>query len=51
LVASIEPAALSAAWQAEVERRVADVDAGRTQAIPADEVFARIDEKLRRVGS
>jgi putative addiction module component (TIGR02574 family) len=51
LIASVEPPSLSPAWQAEVERRIADLDAGRTQTIPAEEVFARIDEKLRRAGA
>ena len=51
LVASVAPLPLSAAWQAEIERRISDLDAGRAQLIPADEAFARIDEKLRRTGA
>ncbi|KNZ34024.1 MAG: hypothetical protein AD742_00860 [Methylibium sp. NZG] len=52
LILSVVPAPpLSAAWQAEIERRISDMDAGRTQPIPAEEVFARIDEKLRRAGA
>lgn len=50
LIASVAPPPLSAAWQAEIERRISDMDAGRAQPIPAEEVFARIDEKLRRAG-
>ena len=34
-----------AAWIAECERRVADLDAGRTKLIPAEEVMARMKEK------
>jgi putative addiction module component (TIGR02574 family) len=30
------------AWAAEVVRRVKDLDEGRTQAIPAEEVFAKL---------
>lgn len=33
-----------AAWEAEIERRIADFDAGRTKGIPAEEVFARLRE-------
>jgi putative addiction module component (TIGR02574 family) len=48
LVASVVPAELSAAWQTDIERRLNDLNAGRSQAASADEVFARLDEKLRR---
>lgn len=42
LIASLAPpSALHPAWEAEVERRLADLDAGRGEAIPADEVFDR----------
>lgn len=51
LIVSVAPPPLSAAWQAEIERRISDMDAGRTQPIPAEEVFARIDQKLRRAGA
>jgi putative addiction module component (TIGR02574 family) len=30
------------AWAAEVARRVKDLDEGRTRAIPAEEVFAKL---------
>jgi putative addiction module component (TIGR02574 family) len=46
LIASLEdeedsdPAAVEQAWADEIRRRLADYDAGRTKAIPADEVFA-----------
>lgn len=32
--------ALTPEWLAEIDRRVADLDAGRTVAIPADKVLA-----------
>lgn len=52
LIASVEPpSALHPAWEAEIERRLADLDAGRTQAVPADEVFARIEAKLKKAGA
>ena len=37
------PAAIAKAWDEEIARRVADMDAGRTKWIPADEVFKEID--------
>jgi len=42
-----EPAAaeLNAAWEAEIERRLAEYDRGDVHAIDADEVFA----KARRI--
>ncbi|HWU88638.1 MAG TPA: addiction module protein [Kofleriaceae bacterium] len=30
------------AWAVEVERRIKDLDEGRTRAIPAEEVFAEL---------
>ena len=52
LIVSVAPTPpLSAAWQAEIERRISDMDTGRTQPVPAEEVFARIDAKLRRAGA
>jgi putative addiction module component (TIGR02574 family) len=38
--------AVEAEWLAEIERRVAEVDAGTVKLIPADEVFARLDRRL-----
>ena len=37
------PEAIARAWDEEISRRVADMDAGRTKWIPADEVFKEID--------
>ena len=37
------PEAIALAWDEEMARRVADMDAGKTVWIPADEVFARLD--------
>ena len=51
LLVSVAPLPLSAMWQAEIERRVSDMDAGRTQPVPADDAFARIDKKLRQAGA
>jgi putative addiction module component (TIGR02574 family) len=37
------PEAIAQAWDEEIARRVADMDAGKTLWIPAEEVFARLD--------
>ena len=37
------PEAVARAWDEEVARRVADMEAGKTVWIPAEEVFARLD--------
>lgn len=49
LVVSLEdeptepPEAIAKAWEEEIEKRVADMEAGRTKWIPAEEVFKEID--------
>ncbi len=40
------PEAIAQAWDEEIARRVADMDAGRTQWIPADEAMARLRAKI-----
>ena len=40
------PEAIAQAWDEEIARRVADMEAGRTQWIPADEVMARLRTKI-----
>jgi putative addiction module component (TIGR02574 family) len=34
-------------WEAEIKRRIDDVDAGRVKTIAADEVFARLEQGFR----
>ncbi len=41
-----EPVALSEEWQVELDRRMADLDAGRTKAIPAAEVHAELKRRF-----
>jgi len=49
LIASLDgepegtPEEIAKAWAQEIARRVAEIDAGQTQLIPAEEVFAEID--------
>ncbi|NDP48514.1 MAG: addiction module protein [Sulfuriferula multivorans] len=40
------PEAIAQAWDEEIARRVADMDAGRTQWIPADEAMSRIRARI-----
>jgi putative addiction module component (TIGR02574 family) len=40
------PATIAQAWDEEIARRMADIDAGRAQLIPGDEVLARIRAKI-----
>jgi putative addiction module component (TIGR02574 family) len=37
------PEAIAKAWDEEIARRVADMEAGKTVWIPEEEVFARLD--------
>ena len=37
------PEEVAAAWDAEIARRVADVEAGHTQWIPSEEGFSRLE--------
>ena len=54
LIASLEgepedtPEAIAKAWDEEIARRVADMDAGKTVWIPAEEVFARLDSIVEK---
>jgi putative addiction module component (TIGR02574 family) len=47
LAASLELGDLGEYWEAEIQRRIEDVDAGRVTTIPADEVFARLEQRFR----
>lgn len=37
---------IDAAWRDELGRRIDDIQSGRVETIPAEDVFARIREKL-----
>ena len=36
---------IEAAWDAEIARRLEDIDSGKVKGIPAEEVFARLRAK------
>ena len=40
------PEAIAKAWDEEIARRVADMEAGRTHWTPADEVMTRLRAKI-----
>ncbi|MDB4981146.1 MAG: hypothetical protein JWM82_1898 [Myxococcales bacterium] len=42
---------LSLTWEAEIDRRIADIEAGRVKTIPAEQVHAEIDATLRAIRS
>jgi putative addiction module component (TIGR02574 family) len=48
LIASVDgepedtPEAIARAWEAEIEQRISDFEAGKTKGTPAEEVFAEI---------
>ena len=46
LAASLELGDLGEYWEGEIQRRIQDVDAGRVATIPADEVFARLEQRF-----
>ena len=51
LLTSIEPPvseAIEAAWDSEIRERIAAYDRGETDAIPAADVFAKIDRQIGR---
>jgi putative addiction module component (TIGR02574 family) len=39
---------VDAAWAAEVQRRSREIDEGAVQCVPADEVFRKIDVRLKK---
>jgi putative addiction module component (TIGR02574 family) len=46
LSASLDAGDLGEYWEAEIQRRVADVDAGKVKTVPADEVYARLRQRF-----
>jgi putative addiction module component (TIGR02574 family) len=45
------PEAIAKAWDEEIARRVAEIDAGTAVLIPHEKVVAEIDEMLRKSGN
>lgn len=48
LIASVfEDEAIEVAWSAEVERRIAEIEAGRADLIPASQTIARARDAIK----
>ncbi len=50
LIASIDEKAdedVSSSWDAELKKRVREIREGKVKGIPAEEVFAKLEEKYR----
>ena len=45
---SSELAEIDAAWAEEIERRVSDIDEGRVELIPGDEVLAKLRSRYKK---
>jgi putative addiction module component (TIGR02574 family) len=45
------PEAIAQAWDEEIARRVAEIDAGTAVLIPHEQVVAEIDEMFRKSGN
>lgn len=50
LLESISPrqSDIDKAWEAEVERRIDDVESGKVKLVPGEEVFARMRKRYRK---
>ena len=44
------PEVIAKAWDDEIARRVAEIDAGTAKLVPHEEVVAEIDELLKKTG-
>ncbi len=45
------PEAIAQAWDEEIARRVAELEAGTAELIPNEQVFAEVDDMLRTHGN
>ena len=46
LSASLDLTDLGEYWEGEIKRRMEDVDAGRVKTVPAEDVFARLEQRF-----
>jgi len=47
LSACLDATDLGEYWEAEIKRRIDDVDSGRVKTVPAEDVFARLEQRFR----
>lgn len=45
------PEAVAKAWDEEIARRIAEIDAGTAELIPHEQVLAEIDEMLKKASN
>ena len=45
---SSEQAKIDAVWAEEIERRIRDIDEGRVELIPGEEVMAKLRSRIKR---
>jgi putative addiction module component (TIGR02574 family) len=45
-VENLSAAEIESAWDHEIARRLEEIDSGKVKAVPAEEVFARLQAKL-----
>jgi putative addiction module component (TIGR02574 family) len=46
LAASLYGRDLGPDWEEEIQRRIDDVDSGRVEPVPGDDVFAQLDRRF-----
>jgi putative addiction module component (TIGR02574 family) len=47
IAASLDGFDLGEEWEEEIRQRVDDIDSGRVQPVPGEEVFSRLEQRLR----
>lgn len=47
IAASLDGLDLGEEWEEEIRQRVQDIDSGRVQPVPGEEVLSRIEQRLR----
>ena len=46
-----DPAGVERAWEEEIRRRLAELEAGTAELVPAEQVFAELRSRLSRPGA
>ncbi len=47
IAASLDGFELSPEWEDEIRRRIGDLDSGRVEPLPGEDVFSRLEQRLR----
>ena len=47
IAASLDGFELGPEWEDEIRRRVGDLDSGRVEPLPGEDVFSRLEQRLR----